>query len=460
MRGRRRWPAAIAVLALAAPLPAGAAPTGRWPEPQAYRLALTYAPASRVLSGVERIDLTNTGPAPLPAVWLRLWPNGWRPVGSGARAGGCSHPRATVAVEAGGRAGARAVSCSALQVLLPAPLQPGASARLGLRFRVRVPHAVDRFGESRGTAMIGNAIPILAVASSGGWELPRYSSVGESFYSLAARWDATLRLPAGYRAASTGAVEHVRRLAGGGTEVAVSTAHARDFGLAVGRFQVVSAPARGTRVRVFVPPSQPLRVARGMLLTARRAVAAYSRWGPYGSRELDVVVGGFSTFGGMEYPELVLSDAFAGAVVHEVAHQWFYGIVGNDQRNEPWLDESFASYAEETLAPGYPCNPAAPLGPWPGIRLDAGMAVFDAHPSAYSAIYAGGSCALRVLRRDLGTARFDALLRTWVAANRFGVATTADFIAALRAAAPARVDVDGFLRLARLGPPRAARRAG
>ena len=66
------------------------------------------------------------------------------------------------------------------------------------------PRRPDRFGRYAGAAYFGNALPILAVADEDGWALPAYTFKGESFYSLAAAWDVTLRLPGGTRAAMTG----------------------------------------------------------------------------------------------------------------------------------------------------------------------------------------------------------------------------------------------------------------
>ena len=51
----------------------------------------------------------------------------------------------------------------------------------------------------------------------------------------------------------------------------------------------------------------------------------------------------------MEYPTIVFTNP--SAIQHEVAHQWWYGIVGNDEFHDPWLDEGFATWTER-LAPG------------------------------------------------------------------------------------------------------------
>ena len=44
-------------------------------------------------------------------------------------------------------------------------------------------------------------------------------------------------------------------------------------------------------------------------------------------------------FGGMEYPGFVLDLVSTNALTHELGHQWWYGIVGDDEYNTPWLDE-------------------------------------------------------------------------------------------------------------------------
>ena len=85
--------------------------------------------------------------------------------------------------------------------------------------------------------------------------------------------------------------------------------------------------------------------------TACRAVETFSRlFGEYPYDTLSVAITPFKE-GGMEYPSFVMvSDALGGdmkteAIVHEISHQWWYAAVGNDQINEPWLDEGLAEYS-------------------------------------------------------------------------------------------------------------------
>ncbi len=72
-----------------------------------------------------------------------------------------------------------------------------------------------------------------------------------------------------------------------------------------------------------------------------------SRFGAYPYGEIDMILHNNFWFGGMEYPGLVLSQASATPVIHELGHQWFYGIVGDDEYTTPWLDEGFTDYATD-----------------------------------------------------------------------------------------------------------------
>ncbi|MDX6377603.1 MAG: hypothetical protein QOE98_1906 [Gaiellaceae bacterium] len=418
----------------------------RGPDQITYSMAASWSQRTVTLSGTETIRFRNNGTVPLSRIWLRHWPNGWRAVGSGGAAAGCAAPIASLRVTGGGRLGARTVGCTAYRIDLAGAVPPGAGGSVRVAFRVRVPRADDRFGRAGRYANLGNAVPVLAVHDAAGWHLDRYSSTGESFYSLAADWNVTLKMPKGIRAATTGQVLRTSHGA-----LVIEARSVRDFALATGPFRVVTATAGTTRIRLSAPKDMRTGLVAGAMRLSRTAVVAYERrYGPYGAPELDVVLGTFSAFGGMEYPQLVLTAPEFRPVRHEIAHQWFYGAVGNDQRQAPWLDESFASWLEQDLS-GFPRCSSPPVRVVPGVFLDSGMDVFDRRPDVYGRIvYTGGACALEEIADGIGHGAFRALLRSYVAAHRDGVATKADFIAALRAAAPPSFDVDAWAARARL----------
>jgi len=444
--------AALVLLAFLILAPAAAArPIEiRGADPEAYSLDLRYEDrGAGVLGGSQRIEFVNRGPGPLGRVWLRLWANG---------PGGCRPRRIDVQVDAPATAGRERVRCTALEVRLPAPVAPGGTGVVSLRFEVRGRRAPDRFGRIGGTVLLGNVIPVLAVRDQHGLHLEPYSFRGESFYSLGARWDAVLRLPEHLRAATTGAIQS-EQVQGGERVLRVSSAQARDFSLAVGRLRLLEGNQGAVRVRVYAGPR--VRGLRRSLRVARRAVRLLGRrLGPYGSRELDVVLvgGGFSIGIGMEYPELVFSIPAPEVITHEVAHQWWYGLVGNNQYREPWLDESFAQYTHERLHPRVnfclPRNPYAQVAPRRRhILLDSTMGLFErASPNALGeVVYFAGSCALQRLEHDIGRERMTAVLRALQRRFRYGVMTRSDVLAAIRRAAPG-YDLRRWLRVAHLAP--------
>lgn len=439
---------ALSVLCLCAPAARGQSVTIRGADPERYSLKLRWTErGAGILTGRQGIEFVNRGPAALDRVWLRLWANG---------PDRCRPRRIRVRIARPATPGRR--RCTALEVQLAEPVAPGAAGSISIRFRVRARPDVDRFGKIGSTTLLGNVVPLLAVEDERGLHLDPYSALGESFYSLSARWDATLRLPAGLRAATTGGVRS-ERVTRRSRLLTVRSYQARDFALAIGRLRAKTARVAGVRVRVLYAPR--VQEVRASLRAARRSVRALSkRLGRLDAGQLDVVLlrGALSDglFAGMEYPELVFSLPLPDVVAHEVAHQWWYGLVGNDQFSAPWLDESFAQYSHERLYPGLNlCRPGRPyelVAPRRRrIPLDSTMAVFERRSvfALGEIVYLGGSCALQTLERGIGRKRMTAVLQLLQLRNRHGVMAGTDVVAAIGEVA-AGFNVARWLRVARL----------
>jgi hypothetical protein len=440
----------VAAAALGA-VPASAS-SALWPQPTRYSAQLRWDAHTHVLSGSEQIAFVNDGPSTLSSVWLRVWPNGY---------GSCAHPWARVDVKRGGRLAAQRAGCTALRVRLTRPIAAGSTGLVGMHLRVAVPQLSDRFGRDRGIVYLGNALPLLDVQEPAGPTLEPYSAVGDPFYSLVARWSVRLDMPRSLVAATTGAVKSSQSMPHGYRRLRTEAGHARDFAIVLGRFVVDSTVTDGgVLLRHYRPASEKRSASLAALRVAQAAVEAYSSWyGTSGLDEIDLVPGpgDFGGFGsGMEYPGLVLTSEEPQVVAHELAHQWWYSLVGDDQWSSPWLDESFAEFSSRRLPSsvvpddGLKCDFANPVRPFGAALLTDSMHHWDAAGSYayYREVYLGGTCALRSLEHDLGSDAMTAFLRSYVAAHRWGVVTTADFVAALRAAAPPGYDVDAFLRRA------------
>jgi aminopeptidase N len=206
-----------------------------------------------------------------------------------------------------------------------------------------------------------------------------------------------------------------------------SLAAARDVSVAVGPFQVVDTEVNGVRLRVGAYSA----AARDHLLPLfRRAMAALAaRFGPFPFPSLAVArlpVEG----GGIEYPGAILMlDGSRLVATHETAHQYFYAMVGNSQAQHPWLDEAFATFAEQLID----ATPEPPDTLQVPDRVDSPIAAFDDDERYDLVVYEKGAAALEAARRAAGPARFDAALRCYVAANAWRIAVPADLAHALTA---------------------------
>ena len=119
-----------------------------------------------------------------------------------------------------------------------------------------------------------------------------------------------------------------------------------------------------------------------------------------------------------------------------LGHQWWYGIVGDDEYNGPWLDEAFTDYATD-LALGKTGANCWNSVSWASSaeKITNSMAYWDAHSSRYSTVvYGYGKCALHDLRRLIGDTAMTNLLKSYASSHWYGVSTTAEFKAAAQAA--------------------------
>jgi hypothetical protein len=442
-------------LAIAAPAQAFAPPG---PKPVRYTAELRWNAGSQTLTGSERIAFVNRGPQKLSSVWLRVWPNGY---------GSCDHRLARVGVSRGGHAGRWSVGCTVLRVRLARPVAPGKRGALRVGVHVKVPRSPNRFGQDAGIVYLGNALPLLAVAGPGGPALEPYTDLGDPFYSLSAAWSVRLDVPARLTAATTGALHGERALAHGMKRLRIAAAHARDFAIVIGDFAVqTTRTATGVTLRRYSRRNSDASAAGATLGVARAAVEAYTNWfGPPGVSEIDILPGpsALGSFGsGMEFPGLVLSPDSAQFAAHEIAHQWWYSLIGNDQWRSPWLDEAFAEFSSrrlpaEVVGPDeLSCDDSDPVASYGGSGpLTASMSHWDSvgGDEYYRSIYMGGACALRSLENEIGAEAMTGFLRAYAGAHRFGVVQTSDFVSALRAAAPAGFDLDAFLRRTRIVVP-------
>ncbi|WP_030056842.1 MULTISPECIES: M1 family aminopeptidase [Streptomyces] len=408
----------------------------RTPAAPGYTVNLTSDASGGSWTGHESVTFTNASPTALNEVYLRLWDN-WH--------GSCPSTPITVTNVTGGTPAPLSVNCTALKVTLPAPLAQGQSGTVGFDLGITVPSGSDRFGHDGAFNFLGNALPVLAIRDAAGWHLDPYTNNGESFYSVAADFTVTLDHPTGLLVPATGTSVDTPGTAGR-TVTKATASKVRDFAWGAGPFTVISGTSQaGVKVNVYSVAGISAADAKSMLSTATSAVDAHAqRFGAYPYGELDAVIDNSFWFGGMEYPGFVLDLVSTTALTHEIGHQWWYGIVGDDEYNGPWLDEAFTDYATD-LALGKTGNGCWNSVSWASSaeKITNSMAYWDANSSRYSTVvYGYGKCALHDLRRTIGDTAMTTLLRSYAQAHWYGVSTTPEFKAAAQAATT--VDLTSF----------------
>jgi hypothetical protein len=404
------------------------------PDPHRPELTLDLEVHGRQVRGHEQLRFTPD--LPISELVLRLWAAAPRV----ARAGGSTSLR-SVRVEGRSHSFTRP---SATMIRIPWRAAAGTTVTLDLDFDVILPvGADDRLGARGRTSWFGSGFPLLAWERGRGWATePATSAFAEASTSEAMRLvRLSVRHDPGLSVLATG--ELVTEDAG---RTVTRAAAVRDVAVAVGAFRMAAVKGP-VPVVVGVDPSLPDDPSAVAAELARALKAHAARFGPYPFGRLAAAVIP-DLRGGIEYPGAVLlgtrqdRDATAS---HEVAHQWFYGLVGDDQARDPWLDEAFATYAE-ALDRGTAARYRRATIPADGVgRTGRPMTYWEGRSSYFRSVYLQGAVALLDARR-LHPREFDAQVRCYVAASAYRIATPTDVARSIPLAVPALRRVGALVR--------------
>ena len=219
-----------------------------------------------------------------------------------------------------------------------------------LTYTVQVPHMAYRFGVDNGIWALGNAFAIPAVWEEGDWRTDEYYPVSDPFLSDCMNWTVSVSVPEGFLCAGSG--YPTAQTADGRTRYDFVASAVRDFALVVSdRFHVAQQEQDGVLVSAYATDASR---AREMLDDGKRALACFSeRYGAYPYQSYTLCEISFP-MGGMEYPALAMiasdrldagGEALETVVAHEVAHQWWYAVVGSDPVNQAWQDEALSQFS-------------------------------------------------------------------------------------------------------------------
>ncbi len=421
-----------------------------------YTLDLSVLWNQATVAGRERLLFTNNEAAPLDEIVFRLFPN----------APYYQEGRLEIgAVEVDGHPAQFALGQedTVLTVTLPAPLPPEAQTDLTLGFTVTVPSLPDRFGAYQDVMALGHWYPELSVYDDEGWHTDSYVSLGDAYYSEASHFTLNLTLSEEMAVAATG-VETARRAnSDGSVTLTYQGGAARDMAVVMSpAFETISTTVGQTKINSFYLPGD--RAGGQMALDAAAgSVQAYNElFGLYPYADLDVVESYFlieGSPGGMEFSGLVLIssefyategpytmlDMPAMVMSHEVAHQWWYAVIGDDQVDDPWLDEAFAVYSSILYFEGEQgrkgaqiqllenCTLPYRLVAWAGgdRPIASSLLEFDDAVTYSAIVYGKGGLFLHQLRHTIGDEQFLGLLQSYYAQFKYQVVRPNDFYTAM-----------------------------
>ena len=423
--------APTATTAAAAPSTPGcpAVPARATPDPARphYTLTADVQPATGAVDG--RLQVRFTPDLDTDHLVFRLWPNGPPTSPGGAATAKLDASDVTVAQKP---ATTNLDDPTTLVVRAGAPFRAGQPVDVAMAWHLQVSGPADDRVSRNGDAMrLGSFFPILPWEPGVGWDTdPAVGGFAEASTAPTADFDVTVSVPSGFSVLASGTPDPAKP--GHFTATAM-----RDVAASIGRFTTASKVANAPQpVQVTVGVEQGLPTTPGAYLdVAVRSLEDFGRrFGPYPWPTFTLAVTP-DLGGGIEYPGHVMEGPDnAGVTSHEVGHQWFYGLVGNDQGRDPWLDEGLASWAEARFDGTLDkfnsrIIPAA-------VRHMVGqpMTFWSTRPQNYQdGVYTQGVQALSALGSpDL----VDCALRIYVAQNAYRIARQSDLIRAASAVFP------------------------
>jgi hypothetical protein len=391
-------------------------PRRNGPDPHrpVYALDVNVRPAEHLVTGTVSVKFTPD--ITIDRLVFRLWANNPRlaPRGPILNVGSVTIDGNTVK--------ATLPDPTTLSVPLAAPLAGGRTVEATVAWDLRLPGPLsDRISQIGSSIRLGSFFPILGWEPGVGWATePPATGFAEASTAPTADFAMHVVVPPGLDVLATGVPDT--------TGTTWRAEAVRDVALAIGHFRIArTEAASGVRVIVAVA-SDLLDIPEAYALKLKARLDSYATWfGAYAWPSYTVVITP-GLRGGIEYPMFVMQgpNSLGRTTSHELGHQWFYALVGNDQGRDPWLDEGLATYAEVQAEDVLDDTVARLLPAETKGRLTSPIAYWNDHQrSYYAGVYVQGAQAVA----SLGSPdRVDCALRIYVARNAYGIARPVDLI--------------------------------
>jgi len=381
-----------------------------WQQEVNFTIDVSLNDKNHTLDGFEKIEYINHSPDTLKFIWFHIWPNAYKndktAFSDQLLLNGNTKFYFSAKEDKGyiNRLDFKVNNVIAkmedhpqhidiIKVILPSPLEPGQKINITTPFHVKLPYNFSRGGHEGQSYQATQWYPKPAVYDANGWHPMPYLDQGE-FYSEFGSFDVSITVPENYVVAATGELQNAEekewlksranfiwepikqkeKIAGGQYKTTYQLfpessneiktlqykqSNIHDFAwFADKRFIVNTDTCRLTSGKVidvytfFTPQSK--EIWNKSINYAKDAVRYYSNQvGQYPYNIVQAVQGPASFGGGMEYPTVtVISEggnakSLDNTIAHEIGHNWFYCILGSNERTHPWMDEGIDSYYDD-----------------------------------------------------------------------------------------------------------------
>ena len=239
-----------------------------------------------------------------------------------------------------------------LEIVLSKDIKKGEKYSIDIKYDIKLPNCIGRFGYGENTINITNWFPICCVYDDRGWNLSSYLALGDPFYSDVSNFTVSILFPRKYDIASTGSTIEEKN-SDKKKFCKLQGKKVRDFAIILSdKFKINKSVYGATSIITYSLDSD-LAVESNKF--ASESIKIFSElFGEYPYDTYSVVASDFF-IGGMEYPTLSMIDKsiynqnskflLEYVIAHETAHQWWYSVIGNDEISEPWLDEALTEYS-------------------------------------------------------------------------------------------------------------------
>lgn len=248
-----------------------------------------------------------------------------------------------------------------LEVKLDKPIPPRTRVEFDMDFEAQVPLQVRRSGRDNPNTKVRYSMsqwyPKICEYDGDGWHPTPY--IAREFYGVWGDFDVSITIDKKYILGGTGYLQNptqigygyedagakITRPAGDKLTWRFIAPNVHDFMWAADPDYIHKSVKLRDDLTIHLLYKATTNTAaewESLFDIAKRAFPFIEKtFGAYPYKQFSFITGGD---GGMEYPMATLLAGTGGAV-HELMHSWYYGILGSNESENPWMDEGFAQYA-------------------------------------------------------------------------------------------------------------------